>query len=452
MHVEFTENDYRLTQLDYMEAISKIRWDFEMRSFLKGIRIDEVAGLDRWTVSGGGEYTGAWAKRWSKYTKKKTGVNLNPSDISIVTEYLNRTIRGIEHSIDFDVTDHANWEPGEFGDNVNGNRSCWWGEQNSSRLGLVRMGGGAIRFYGQDGKGRARLWYYPIDEGRNAVLFNVKDREGKMTLLSVARILSMKFGIKYTRSYNTHVPASYLDGETVFIAGLNPVDRLITLRFAIPPVKIRDMSGYSAYDNVAAISTANPGTIRCTHCDMYFDTDDITRVGDDYACEECLDTHYFLCNDCNEWDDKDNSTYIEDGDYLVCDNCCGEYSYCDGCGKWNQNEHITEVNDGRLVCMDCLDNYTQCSDCGDWFQELADVEGDTVCNNCLDNNDKYTDCGKCGDWIYTDTATDVVVDNDTEAWCRYCTKNKTYVCETCDMHVADQIYHGHEEEVVADEN
>jgi len=69
-----------------------------------------------------------------------------------------------------------------------------------------------------------------------------------------------------------------------------------------------------------------------------------------YACQPCLESDYFWCNSCSEYDTTSDSQYVDD-DY-VCEGCYDRYySYCDECDESYHNDY-SEDHDHDNDC-DC---------------------------------------------------------------------------------------------------
>lgn len=96
----------------------------------------------------------------------------------------------------------------------------------------------------------------------------------------------------------------------------------------------------------------------------------------EYICEDCYESDYFFCEECEQIHHVDNAIEAYKGISRA---------------RWARPVKIT-------ICTDCAyGNYYRCSCCGEWFSdELAeDAHGDYVCDTCIDDN--YHTCNGCGE-------------------------------------------------------
>ena len=108
-----------------------------------------------------------------------------------------------------------------------------------------------------------------------------------------------------------------------------------------------------------------------------------------YVCHDCLDHHYTLCADCDEYFlNEDTYTAVDcDGNEIdVCCNCLEHYIECYECGRYVHSHNAVDAytSNGKLVhiCPDCRDYcYEECKICGALFHQ--DNLTDGVCANCL---------------------------------------------------------------------
>jgi hypothetical protein len=466
--LEFSEEDSLITQLDYTDAVMHAPLPSELSKTLRGIQIrsEPEAKLDHWMVGGKGTYVGAWSKRYSKYVKKLTGVNLDPSHLSIISETLQRSIRsGIEPLI-IEFTDHADWNPGKFGDNG----SCWFGgAQDSSRAGLIKFGGGGICIYTKDEEPRARLWYAPVERGTNAVLFNIYDKQNTLSMLGISRLLAMKFGVSYKRLTSIYMPNTYLNGgDSAFVVGHPLLDRPVTLTFAMPPtsVVLSVFMPFAHADSGSVYKIEATGNLHtCADCDYVSesieDNKSFRQVDDYWVCEACRDEHYSYCVDCDEWYHEDNISYYEELDSSVCENCIGNYPYCEGCDRHfsRDDNGITTEEDGWR-CEGCSEDYRECDHqgCGKVYKKddmYTAVDEEMICTACGDRY--YSCCEHCGDYVLTDDSTQVFNDDGESApYCPDCTRVYAWECVACERYFKDgtncDCEEEEEEDIHADPN
>ena len=72
-----------------------------------------------------------------------------------------------------------------------------------------------------------------------------------------------------------------------------------------------------------------------------------------YVCDDCLATHYALCEECEEYHNVDDMTYLEHNFAYICSACRDEYyTLCEECDEYYRNDEVTE-RDGRYLCEDC---------------------------------------------------------------------------------------------------
>lgn len=98
------------------------------------------------------------------------------------------------------------------------------------------------------------------------------------------------------------------------------------------------------------------------------------------------------CDDCGNYHPQDELTYITDKDYYVCDDCLdSSYFYCQDCECWYSLDDTSSytTRNGRTICNDCrFDNYTECCNCG----EIVPSDQAYYCDDC----DEYF-CDDCWD-------------------------------------------------------
>ena len=413
----FTEHEACLTPLDFSDAVSYAPFNSSVIKDLKTINIrTSDQKLDHLEVPDSKECRGAWAKRLAKHVKVAFGYNLDAAPLSVLSERITKTVRASLESLYIEFTDHANWKPGEFGDDG----SCWWGSvQNHSRIGLIERGGGAIRLYNEDKTPRGRMWYFPINGGEFCAVFNIYDFKGNLTMLGISRLISMKYDVTYTRAKDMHFPNSYFNGNgSAYLVGLNIEDRPITMTFA-RKIKV-NVDAYMPDEYTTPVKKNPDGDKQCYECEEYFPEGDMTDVDGNDICEECLREHYFTCEDCDNWYHTDHATYIGDhGD--VCDNCINNYSFCDRCEEHHRGDDYYIEDEDRHLCLACFENgeYFSCYECGDYnsnnIRNDTDNDG-SVCNNCAENH--YTMCAKCNK--YTKEPVEVLKDNEQVPYCDDC--------------------------------
>ena len=126
--------------------------------------------------------------------------------------------------------------------------------------------------------------------------------------------------------------------------------------------------------------------------------EDFYEVDGEYYCQDCFFDNYIICEDCGEIVSKDESYYIDDGDYDVCQHCYyNNYTQCYCCNATINNDNAYYVEDGEYggdyyICENCRYNgdYETCEDCGDLYHvdNLQRCEDGWYCNNCREDNEE----------------------------------------------------------------
>lgn len=102
-----------------------------------------------------------------------------------------------------------------------------------------------------------------------------------------------------------------------------------------------------------------------------------------------------VCEECGRRHNEEDSYYIEQGDYYVCDNCIDNYTYCDYHSRYESNED-NEFHRHRFVYTYCTEGAI---DSGDY---VYDIDGDILKIDdaiYLEDCDEYISNGS-GDYIY----------------------------------------------------
>jgi len=88
--------------------------------------------------------------------------------------------------------------------------------------------------------------------------------------------------------------------------------------------------------------------------------------GDEYVCEDCRDSYYMYCEDCEEWVHEDDMVAVDDNNRYVCGDCSDRYYVCDHCGQL-YSEYNTAVNTVTwTLCDSCYsDYYFTCEGCNE---------------------------------------------------------------------------------------
>jgi len=87
----------------------------------------------------------------------------------------------------------------------------------------------------------------------------------------------------------------------------------------------------------------------CKSCDSHYDFSELTPIGEDYFCDDCL----FTCAWCDEA--RPNSEQIPTRDGVVCELCFRDYFlHCDQCGC-GIHEADSTATDGGGLCAECAE-------------------------------------------------------------------------------------------------
>lgn len=149
----------------------------------------------------------------------------------------------------------------------------------------------------------------------------------------------------------------------------------------------------------------------CEHREEYT-RGDLYEVHDGHGhtlmvCEDCRESHYTQCADCDEWFPNDCMYETADG-RSICESCRDDYSYCEYCEELYPYDDLHTAHDTNgyeiHVCEDCLEeHYTECADCGechpnDCVYAVYNESGDAqhVCEDCLS---EYEECPHCGERV-----------------------------------------------------
>jgi hypothetical protein len=92
---------------------------------------------------------------------------------------------------------------------------------------------------------------------------------------------------------------------------------------------------------------------QCDDCGRYYD--ETTRVsGGNDVCNNCLESHYTMCDICEDWEHDTNITYVNHDDMHVCDSCApSELTSCSNCQCDIIAERHAHDNEGNYYCDDC---------------------------------------------------------------------------------------------------
>ncbi len=133
--------------------------------------------------------------------------------------------------------------------------------------------------------------------------------------------------------------------------------------------------------------------IHCFECGVELeDHDTIYNIGgEEYICEDCRDTYYICCEDCNELV-RDDDIIAVDVDYncrYVCEECARRYFMCDHCGELYSSDHIAVDVHYITLCIRCYgDHYFTCPGCDEVYHiDDGEFVGSWYyCRSCADEH------------------------------------------------------------------
>ena len=90
--------------------------------------------------------------------------------------------------------------------------------------------------------------------------------------------------------------------------------------------------------------------------------------GDEYVCEDCRDSYYMYCEDCEEWVHEDDMVAVDrhsrSETFYVCEDCSNDYYTCDHCGQLYSEYDIAINTLTWTLCDSCYSDYFfQCAGC-----------------------------------------------------------------------------------------
>ncbi len=125
----------------------------------------------------------------------------------------------------------------------------------------------------------------------------------------------------------------------------------------------------------------------CYQCEKDFDYNyEGIMYDDEFYCDDCLDSHFEVCNKCGKYVHNDDVTY-DYYDNAYCLDCADDLHECDYCGYSFICYDVILHND-ECICDNCFNDYTICSDCKEIIPlEDANYENtyygeEAFCNDC----------------------------------------------------------------------
>ena len=121
----------------------------------------------------------------------------------------------------------------------------------------------------------------------------------------------------------------------------------------------------------------------CTDCDNKIKTDEAYIVNGVLLCDKCANNYEF-CDSCGKVYNKNEM--LRQGNEYICDECLdSKYVKCEYCGDSIKTDEATIYSNNTCLCNDCFSEaYIICSDCGNVFHftECHIEDGKEYCNEC----------------------------------------------------------------------
>lgn len=127
---------------------------------------------------------------------------------------------------------------------------------------------------------------------------------------------------------------------------------------------------------------------------------------------------FLQCDDCGNWFDPEDNSYINVDDRIVCEDCSNDYIQCDHCGEWAYSDDVIAARDTNnneiYICSTCARaDFTQCAD--GTYRPDGEVVNVSGYNYWVDDDDLHI-CSSCNSYIYGDDA----IWQDDEVYCDSC--------------------------------
>ena len=133
--------------------------------------------------------------------------------------------------------------------------------------------------------------------------------------------------------------------------------------------------------------------IYCFECgERIPDGEDMYNIGgESYICEDCRDSYYMYCEDCEEWVHENDMLVVDYNSrsetFYVCEDCSDNYYRCDYC-EYLYSEYNIAINTSSItLCDHCYSDYFfHCAGC-DEVEHLNHGEligDDYYCASCAE--------------------------------------------------------------------
>lgn len=215
-------------------------------------------------------------------------------------------------------------------------------------------------------------------------------------LLHLARLIATVEGLSYRKvSIRDHFRQIYINNNTGYVIG-----------------EWENIHNVQSVDIYVKDSGRTPNLVMsyCNLCGERLEKEDLTAVGDDLVCPECMELYYISCRRCGEWAFSQDALVVS-GEHW-CRHCADEFSVeCAQCGALHLKVEVHRI--GREYwCENCTDKYAmECAGCGALHapEELSKENGRYFCKEC-----SRVMCCSCGE------AVDNPIRVDGWPYCRQC--------------------------------
>ena len=200
-------------------------------------------------------------------------------------------------------------------------------------------------------------------------------------LLHLARLVATIEGLAYRKvAVRDHWRRIYINNNSGYLIG--------------PWEAIHDVKSVDIYITKSG-RTPSRTMYPCNSCGLRCEEEDLTVIGDDLICPDCLEIDYARCERCEEWAIRRIAVDVA-GEWW-CKYCADIHSTtCAKCGFQYSRAYVYKVGQAYW-CESCYDMYAcPCRACGSYYapEEICEVDGLTLCWNCAHNR-----CAQCGEKV-----------------------------------------------------
>jgi len=215
-------------------------------------------------------------------------------------------------------------------------------------------------------------------------------------LLHLARLVATAEGLAYRKvAVRDHFCRIYVNNNSGYLIG-----------------EWENIGGVRSVDIYVKDSGRTPSLVmrHCNSCGDRCEEEDLTAVGEDLICPECLRIDYIPCRRCGEWALKWDSPTVAGEQW--CRTCAEEHSVvCGCCGERHPEVEVYKV--GREYwCEPCFNQYAvECAVCGTHYApgDIYETGDRALCWDCAHNR-----CAQCGESV------DRPLKIDDRPYCRRC--------------------------------